>query len=137
MNIIIQPKLLVKRKNMQERIHEKRREKSLPPVMPRNSLKLESCISIDNLLPPRMLGPEFTSSSAAFMAILATFPLIVLNVKTAPTCTISGLKAPSESALIHTTKIDTHKTRFMVILKMMNLTQNQIHGNTKNDEPHP
>jgi hypothetical protein len=84
--------------------------------MPRNPLKLESCTTIDNLLPPRMLGSEFTSSSAAFMAILATFPLIVLNVKIAPTFTTSGLKAPSENAPIQRAKIDTRHARFMAIL---------------------
>ena len=66
-------------------------------MMPRNPLKLESCISIDNLVPPRMLGSEFMSSSAALIAIRDTFPLIVLNVKRAPTLTTSGLEAPSEN----------------------------------------
>ena len=70
--------------------------------MPRNPLKLESCISIEKLVPARMFGLEFMSSSAAFIATRATFPLIVLNVKIAPTFTTSGLEveAPSGNAPI-------------------------------------
>ena len=87
-------------------------------MIPRNPLKLESCIFIDNFLPPRRLGSELISSSAASMAIFATLPLIELNVKIAPTFTVPpGLIAPSEKELVQRIQKDKSQARFMVMLK--------------------
>ena len=94
----------------------KRLTKIIPPIMPRNELRLESCRVIDNFLLPRILGSELISFSAAFIATFATFPLIVLNEKIAPTFTTSGFKASSENTPIKRMKVDSSKTRFMVIL---------------------
>ncbi|GMP64482.1 hypothetical protein CsSME_00025739 [Camellia sinensis var. sinensis] len=68
--------------------------------MPRNPLKFESCIEIASFFPPRILESELISSTAAFMAILATFPLMVLNVNIAPIFTTSGgFETASENVL--------------------------------------
>lgn len=65
-------------------------------MMPRNPLKLESWKEMDNLVPPRMLSSEFTSRSAASMAIFETLALMVLNVKIAPIFTTFGLEVPPD-----------------------------------------
>lgn len=94
---------------------EKGRDKELiPPMKPRKPLKLESWMVIDNFRPPRMLGLEFTSSSAALMAILETLPLIVFSVKIAPILMTSGPEAASVDAPCKRIKASISQTRFIV-----------------------
>lgn len=85
-------------------------------MMPRNPLKLESWNEIDNLVPPRKLLSELISFSAALMAISETFPLMVFNVKIAPTFTTWGLEeAASEISQKQKMNIETAQIRYMVI----------------------
>lgn len=85
-------------------------------MMPRNPLKFESWKVIDNLVPPRMVGSEFTSFTAASIAIFETLPLMVPNVHIAPTFTTAGLEAPSVEPGMQIMSIETTQTRFIVIL---------------------
>ena len=72
-----------------------------------------------------MLLSEFTSCSAASMAIFETLALIVGNVKMAPMFTTFGLEVPPEStAPKQRMKIERSKTRFMVL---MILNDAQLH----------
>ena len=69
---------------------------------------------MDNLVSPRTLLSEFTSRSAALIAIFDTLALMDFNVKMAPTFTTEGLEAPSESAQKAKTNAEKNKGRFMV-----------------------
>jgi len=69
-------------------------------MMLRKPLRLASFIKIRNFDPPRKLGSELTSSSAALKAIFAVSPYMVFKPNIAPTLITGGLEleAPSESS---------------------------------------
>lgn len=67
-------------------------EKNVQAMIPRNPVdNLVSNIEILSLVPLRMVGLEFTSSTAACMATLATLPTIESKDKIAPILTALDL----------------------------------------------
>jgi len=61
-------------------------------MIPKNPAdNLVSSIEILSLVPLRMVGLEFISSTADCMAILATLPIVELKDKIAPMLTARGL----------------------------------------------
>jgi hypothetical protein len=69
----------------------KENKDEVPCTMPTKPLQLESLIWTTRFVPGRTLESLLMSLTAAAMAILATLPIVELNVKRAPMLTVSGL----------------------------------------------
>jgi len=81
-------------------------------MMLRKPLRLASFIKIRNFDPPRKLGSELTSSSAALKAIFAVSPYMVFKPNIAPTLITGGLE-PSESNNPPPRTIKLNRTQFI------------------------
>lgn len=93
-------------------------------MMPRKPLVLESWVERTSFFPLRIVGSELISSTAAFIPIFDTLPLIVLKEKIAPMFTTSGFESFWENPTLQSRDKHsaTHKFIFGQILIIKPLT---------------